>query len=176
MTTNPRPPGAGTTAAPLAVAVLMLIVSACASSTTSNGSASSADPTAGATVPGAADDTVTPASAGRGASAASNPTTGNPAGAAGVEMHLIAFHPDSITVDAGTTITFSQNDPGNHTVTSGDVAQGAGGVTPTPDARFDSGPLAQGATFELTLETPGSYPYYCAIHPATMRGVIEVLP
>lgn len=91
-----------------------------------------------------------------------------------VSMKLIAFAPAELDVDAGTTVTWSQDDAGFHTVTSGTVQQGGAGVTPEPDSSFDSGRVAQGDDFEFTFDEPGSYPYFCAIHPATMRGEVRV--
>lgn len=99
-------------------------------------------------------------------------SSGSPANT--VTMRLIAFQPGDLTVDAGSTVTWKQTDAGAHTVTSGTVAQGAAGVTEEPDGTFDSGEIAKGDTFEFTFEEPGTYPYFCAIHPATMRGEIRV--
>jgi plastocyanin len=91
-----------------------------------------------------------------------------------VAMQLISFKPDTVTVDGGTTVTWTQKDPGVHTVTSGTVEQGGGGVTKVPDGRFDSGELATGKTFTFTFDQPGTYPYFCSVHPATMRGEVRV--
>jgi plastocyanin len=89
-------------------------------------------------------------------------------------MRLIAFKPAALTVDAGTTVTWVQTDAGAHTVTSGTVQQGGAGVTEMPDGRFDSGEIATGETYEFTFDKPGTYAYFCAIHPATMRGEVRV--
>ncbi|MGQ0431638.1 MAG: cupredoxin domain-containing protein [Microthrixaceae bacterium] len=107
--------------------------------------------------------------AGSGATAAPSASSSNT-----VTMRLIAFKPSNLTVEAGTAVTWEQTDAGAHTVTSGTVAQGAAGVTEEPDGTFDSGEIAQGDTFELTFDEPGTYPYFCAIHPATMRGEVVV--
>lgn len=87
----------------------------------------------------------------------------------------MAFTPEEVEVDAGSTVTWTNGDPGAHTVTSGAVEQGTSGVTPTPDGRFDSGDIAGGDTFEQTFDEAGTYEYFCALHPATMRGVINVV-
>lgn len=100
---------------------------------------------------------------------------GQPARSAdSVTMRLIAFRPGALTVDAGTTVTWRQTDPGAHTVTSGVVEQGTAGVIEHPDGRFDSGDIATGETFAFTFDEPGTFPYFCALHPATMRGEIRV--
>jgi plastocyanin len=92
-----------------------------------------------------------------------------------VTIELVAFAPEELDVDAGATVTWTNEDPGAHTVTSGAVEQGTSGVTPSPDGRFDSGDIAgDGGSFEHTFDEPGTYEYFCALHPATMRGVINV--
>jgi plastocyanin len=91
-----------------------------------------------------------------------------------VDVRLLAFRPDRISILAGRTIRWTQSDAGFHTITSGTVQQSGGIVTASPDGRFDSGQLATDATFELTLTEPGSYEYFCTIHPATMHGVVDV--
>jgi len=89
-------------------------------------------------------------------------------------MRLIAFRPASVTVKPGTAVTWTQTDAGVHTVTSGTVEQGAADVTVHPDGRFDSKELATGKTFSFTFDEPGTYPYFCNIHPATMHGDVQV--
>lgn len=92
-----------------------------------------------------------------------------------VEMSLIAYRPPELAVAASTTVTWTQNDAGTHTVTSGTVAkQASGAVKTNPSGRFESGELERGETFEFTFDEPGSYEYFCDIHPATMQGRITV--
>jgi plastocyanin len=108
---------------------------------------------------------------------AASPTTADEAATASgakVTMKLIAFKPASLTVTPGTTVTWTQTDPGFHTVTSGTVEQGTGGVTAMPDGTFDSGQLATGKTFSHTFDIPGTYTYFCNVHPATMRADVQV--
>ena len=92
-----------------------------------------------------------------------------------VVLHLIAYHPDVLDVAAGTTVTWTQQDAGFHTVTSGttDVAA-TGEVTTHPSRVFDSGKLATGKRFSFDFTSAGTYRYFCQIHPATMRGVVNV--
>ena len=89
-------------------------------------------------------------------------------------MKLVAFTPERLEVKAGTSVTWQQHDPGAHTVTSGTVEQGAAGVTQQPDEMFDSGTLSTDESFEHTFDESGTYPYFCSLHPATMRGEIRV--
>ena len=93
---------------------------------------------------------------------------------ANVDMRLIALRPERLSVKAATRVTWHQHDAGVHTVTSGVVHDGSAGVTTEPDRRFDSGPIATGKSFAFTFAATGTYPYFCAVHPATMRGVITV--
>ncbi|HEX9682677.1 MAG TPA: plastocyanin/azurin family copper-binding protein [Acidimicrobiales bacterium] len=81
-----------------------------------------------------------------------------------------AFSPASVRVASGSTVTWTNDDTLGHTVTSGT----SDGATGTPDGRFDSGNLNGGDDFEVTLDEPGTYTYYCTPHP-WMRGVIEVV-
>jgi len=91
-----------------------------------------------------------------------------------VTLKLIAFKPERLTVAAGTTVRWTNADASDHTVTSGTVAQAAAGVTTSPDGTFDSGVLASAKDFTFAFQTPGTYPYFCQIHPATMRGEVTV--
>lgn len=95
-------------------------------------------------------------------------------GGAEVVMELVAFKPEQLEVDAGTAVTWRNRDIGAHTVTSGTVEQGGAGVTRKPDGTFDSSELAKGETFSHTFDEPGTYRYFCSLHPATMRGEIRV--
>jgi plastocyanin len=85
-----------------------------------------------------------------------------------VTVETFNFQPDPITVDAGTTITFVNEDEIDHTVTAGTRA------APTPEV-FNGELPGRGATFELTLDEPGTYDYFCNIHPGQgMTGRIIV--
>jgi plastocyanin len=103
--------------------------------------------------------------------------TAAPAGAEGgqtVALKLIAFKPERLSVPAGTAVSWKNEDASEHTVTSGTVNQGSGGVTTAVDNKFESGSLKQNASFAYTFTAPGTYSYFCKIHPATMRGEITV--
>ncbi len=76
------------------------------------------------------------------------------------------YSPNTINIKAGETLTFDNVDANFHTVTSGNQATG-------PDGNFDSGLLSAGEKFTLTLDKPGTYQYYCTIHP-NMIGTIIV--
>jgi plastocyanin len=91
-----------------------------------------------------------------------------PSGGATVTVATFMFDPDPLEVAAGTVITFTNEDAIDHTVTAGTRE------APTPDV-FDGQLPEQGATFELTLDEPGTYEYFCEIHQGPgMTAVIEV--
>jgi len=71
-----------------------------------------------------------------------------------------AFSPDTLTITAGDTVTWTNEDQVAHTATS---ATGA----------FDSGDLEQGASFSFTFATAGTFAYLCSPHP-DMTGQIVV--
>jgi amicyanin len=71
-----------------------------------------------------------------------------------------AFSPPMLTITAGDTVTWTNEDAVAHTAT------GATGA-------FDSGDLVQGASFSFTFMTPGTYAYICTPHPE-MTGQIVV--
>ncbi|HEX2866762.1 MAG TPA: plastocyanin/azurin family copper-binding protein [Ignavibacteriales bacterium] len=83
-----------------------------------------------------------------------------------VVMQNSTFMPASLTVPAGTTVTWTNKDAYEHTVTSG---------TPNaPDGKFDSGTIASGKTFSYKFDAKGTYSYYCKVHPEVMVGTIVV--
>jgi amicyanin len=75
-----------------------------------------------------------------------------------------AFSPATLTIKAGTTVTWKNATAVGHTVTSDD------GKT------FDSGmtnPIAaQSGTFSFTFTTPGTFAYHCSIHPFMKATII----
>lgn len=121
--------------APLVVAVAAIALSGC-------GGGGATD-TTDATTAGTAD---TAEAAGNGATEAT------------VTIETFNFQPDPLVVHADTSITFVNEDAIDHTVTAGTREN------PTPDS-FDGELPQKGATFELTLDEPGTYDYFCRIHP-----------
>lgn len=109
-----------------------------------------------------------------GAACASGEEANAPAGSPTVTIKLIAFTPTDVQVAAGGTVTWRQDDVASHTVTSGRVEQNGGTATAKPDGRFDSKNITKGQTFQFSFAEPGAYPFFCAIHPATMTGVVTV--
>jgi plastocyanin len=79
---------------------------------------------------------------------------------AAVTISGFAFDPASVEVSAGTTVTWTNVDGTQHTVTAG-------------DGSFDSGALGEGETFSQTFDTTGTFTYACSFHP-TMTATITV--
>lgn len=71
----------------------------------------------------------------------------------------MAFNPETLKVAIGTTITWGQIDDVKHIVVS--------------DELFESDVLNLGDKFTYTFTTPGTYEYYCKLHPA-MTGTVIV--
>lgn len=81
-----------------------------------------------------------------------------------VDINNMAFSPDPVTISAGDTVTWTNNDNVTHTTTS----DTAGGSEP-----WNSGNLSNGQSFSHTFNMPGTYTYHCAIH-RSMTGTIIV--
>jgi plastocyanin len=91
-----------------------------------------------------------------------------------ITIKLIAFAPADIQVATGGTVTWRQDDVATHTVTSGRVEQSGGTATAKPDGRFDSGTISKGQNFQFSFAESGEYPFFCAVQPATLTGVVTV--
>jgi plastocyanin len=82
--------------------------------------------------------------------------------AAGVRIDNFHFLPQELKIPAGTTVTWQNADDVPHTVTSRDG-----------DPILDSGALDTDDKFSFTFKQPGTYSYYCKVHPH-MTGVVIV--
>jgi len=87
--------------------------------------------------------------------------TATPGGAA-VHITNFTFGPPALTVRAGTTVTWTNQDTAIHSIKD-----------TSPLATPVSQDLAQGGTFSITYGRPGSYSYICGIHNY-MTGSVEV--
>ena len=79
-----------------------------------------------------------------------------------VEIDNFAFAPAMLTVTAGTTVIWKNEDDSPHRI--GDK-----------NGAFKSAALDTDETFSYTFASPGEYPYICTIHPY-MVGEIIVRP
>lgn len=68
---------------------------------------------------------------------------------------------ETIHVKVGTTVTWTNHDAFQHTVTSDQVL-------------WDSGPINPGSSFSYTFTQAGTYNYHCGYHP--MYGEVIVIP
>jgi len=76
-----------------------------------------------------------------------------------------ALSPQTVTVRAGATVTWTNTDGEPHTVTA--TGAGAGGPS--------SPTLQQGDTFRFTFPKAGRFDYLCTIHPF-MTATVVVTP
>ncbi len=76
------------------------------------------------------------------------------------------FHPQKLTIRAGTTVSWINKDPQFRTIRS-------------DDGLFQSNPIAIGQIFSFTFDKPGTYNYYCEPGGGPggegMSGVITVV-
>ena len=79
-----------------------------------------------------------------------------------VAIDNFKFAPATLTITAGTTVTWKNEDDSPHRI--GDK-----------DGTFKSAALDTDDTFSHTFAMPGEYPYICTIHPR-MVGKIVVKP
>lgn len=78
-----------------------------------------------------------------------------------------SFGPD-LTITAGSSVVFVNNDSVGHTVTNGTNG------TPDANAAFDFAVADDGTSDPLVFDTPGTYNVTCKIHPS-MSLVITVV-
>jgi len=75
-------------------------------------------------------------------------------------MQGMAFTPSTITVSAGTTITWTNNDGVVHNVTS------------NTSGLFSSGSISPNGTYSHLFSTAGTFSYKCTIHPSMTGSVV----
>jgi plastocyanin len=83
-----------------------------------------------------------------------------PAASPTVHIKNFAFAPSHVSVAAGTVVRFVNDDGEAHTVTA-------------TDRSFDSEGLDTGNAWTHRFTKPGTYAYFCELHPY-MRGTIVV--
>ena len=132
--------------------VLLVGVLVCAAALAACGGAGSS-PAASAAASAAAPSEAAPSEA----APSDSPAAG---GGDAVTIANFAFGPASLSVAAGTTVTWTNNDSAAHTATA-------------DDGSFDSSSIAPGATFSQSFDTAGTFAYHCSIHP-NMTATIEV--
>jgi plastocyanin len=88
------------------------------------------------------------------------PASAQQAQAAEVKIDNFSFSPATLTVAAGTTVTWVNHDDIPHTVVSTDKV-------------FKSKVMDTDEKFSFTFTKAGEYPYFCGIHPK-MTGKVVV--
>ncbi len=91
---------------------------------------------------------------------AAHASLANTADTSEIKIDNFSFVPKSLTVKPGTTVTWTNRDDIPHTATS-------------TEKKFASPVLDTDQSFSFRFQEPGSYPYFCKIHP-TMTGTIVV--
>jgi plastocyanin len=81
--------------------------------------------------------------------------------ATAVSIHNFTFNPQTVTVKAGTTVTWTNKDDIPH------------GIAATNNAFKRSQALDTDDSYSFTFTTPGTYQYFCYVHPH-MTGTIVV--
>jgi plastocyanin len=95
-----------------------------------------------------------------------------------INLSSLMFNPSTTTVKVGETVTWRNDEPIGHTVTSGRYL----GIDKTtglrssqrPDGMFNAKLGGKGKTFSFTFTKPGTYTYYCDIHQG-MNATITVV-
>jgi plastocyanin len=96
---------------------------------------------------------------GAGPSLAMSPAD-KPGSATEVKIDNFSFGPATITIPSGTTVTWTNNDDVPHVVSSDD------------NKMFKSKALDTDDRFSFTFTKPGTYNYYCAIHPKMTAKIV----
>ena len=85
----------------------------------------------------------------------------------GCEVTNLCFVPATATANVGDKIIFLNGDDAPHTSTSGTAASGPNGI-------WDSGLQQPGVDFVFMATNPGTYDYFCMVHP-WMAGQLVIL-
>ena len=83
----------------------------------------------------------------------------------GCEETEACYVPYLHTAEAGQPITWTNNDSAFHSVTSGTYEN--------PTGAFDSGHMDPYDSYTLAFDAPGTYSYYCTLHP-WMEGTVII--
>ena len=78
-----------------------------------------------------------------------------------VVIDNFTFNPPTLTVPAGTKVTWVNRDDVPHTATS-----------TTKPRSFDSGTLDTDQQFAHVFTKPGTYDYFCAVHPKMIGRIV----
>ena len=87
------------------------------------------------------------------------PAAAAPADGSSVGIENFNYIPADLTVKAGTTVVWTNHDDVEHTITASDNS-------------FSSPSVPTDGQFSHTFTTPGTYSYFCAIHPFMTAKVV----
>lgn len=68
------------------------------------------------------------------------------------------LQPETLTIKSGEKVRWINEDNAAHTITSGQPSEG-------PDGSFDSSLFMSKQNFEVTFSLPGTFEYFCMVHP-----------
>ena len=99
-----------------------------------------------------------------------------------ISIKSFAFNPATVEVVKGTTVTWTNEDAVNHTITTGTPPPSApplpSGASPTPspslstgDGRVNSGRIQAAGTFSFTFNEAGTFAYFCSVHPRMVATI-----
>lgn len=91
--------------------------------------------------------------------AASSPSSAAPPDSTQIVIKDFMFTPKSLTVKAGSSVTWVNMDDEPHSVVS-------------DTGLFRSGAVDTNETFSFKFDKPSTYPYHCAIHPRMVATII----
>lgn len=112
--------------------------------------------------PKATEETEGGQSGGAAGGAESEPApSGEAAKSEKVQIVEFTYEPDPVVVQAGGKVIWQNQDSAPHTATADDES-------------WDTGTIEQGKLGSETFKEPGTFAYYCEIHP-DMRGTVEVV-
>ena len=78
-----------------------------------------------------------------------------------VQIVEFTYEPDPVVVQVGGKVIWQNEDTAPHTATA-------------DDGSFDTGTIEKGKLGSATFKEPGTFTYFCEIHP-TMHGTVEVV-
>lgn len=78
-----------------------------------------------------------------------------------VQIVEFSYEPDPVVVQVGGKVIWQNEDTAPHTATA-------------DDGSFDTGTIEKGKLGSATFKEPGTFTYFCEVHP-TMRGTVEVV-
>jgi plastocyanin len=133
----------------VSILVLVLGLAACGGS---GDSSSDGGSTAESTEPGSGEETE---------ATSETAPSGEARKAEKVKIVNFTYEPDPVVVRVGGKVTWQNEDTAPHTATA-------------DDGSFNTGTMEQGKIGSVTFKTPGTYTYFCEIHP-TMHGTVEVV-